>query len=61
MLSEKSPVTPLNFIFDLENNASAIAKSVKGDHWGIENSLHWCLDMTLREDHFRVGKFLLKT
>ena len=22
--------------------------------WGIENSLHWCLDMTYREDESRV-------
>ena len=22
-------------------------------HWGIENSLHWCLDMTFHEDYSR--------
>ena len=25
-------------------------------HWGIENSLHWCLDMTFREDYSRIRK-----
>ena len=25
-------------------------------HWGIENSLHWCLDMTFREDYSRILK-----
>ena len=25
-------------------------------HWGVENSLHWCLDMTFREDHSRIRK-----
>ena len=25
-------------------------------HWGIENSLHWCLDMTFREDYSRTRK-----
>ena len=25
-------------------------------HWGIENSLHWSLDVTFREDHSRVRK-----
>ena len=23
-------------------------------HWGVENSLHWCLDVTFREDHSRM-------
>src|SRR5208282_6192906 len=26
------------------------------NHWGIENSLHWQLDVTFREDHNRVSK-----
>ena len=26
------------------------AKAVR-QHWGIENSLHWCLDMCFDEDH----------
>lgn len=25
-------------------------------HWGIENSLHWCLDMTFKEDYSRIRK-----
>jgi len=25
-------------------------------HWGIENSLHWVLDVTFREDHYRARK-----
>lgn len=25
-------------------------------HWGIENSLHWCLDVTFREDRSRIRK-----
>ena len=24
------------------------------NHWGIENSLHWTLDMTFREDESRI-------
>jgi predicted transposase YbfD/YdcC len=29
------------------------AKTVRG-HWAIENSLHWCLDVTFREDDCRI-------
>ena len=25
-------------------------------HWGIENSLHWCLDVTFHEDYSRMRK-----
>ncbi len=43
------------FISSLENNASTIAHAIR-DHWGIENGLHWCLDIAFREDHSRVRK-----
>jgi predicted transposase YbfD/YdcC len=43
------------FISSLENNAQQIAQAIRG-HWGIENSLHWVLDVALREDHCRVRK-----
>lgn len=43
------------FISSLENHAPTIAKSVR-EHWGIENGLHWCLDISFREDHCRVRK-----
>lgn len=43
------------FISSLENNASTIANSIR-KHWGIENSLHWCLDVAFKEDHCRVRK-----
>jgi predicted transposase YbfD/YdcC len=41
------------YINSLPLNAKLFAKSVRG-HWGIENSLHWCLDVTFREDDCRV-------
>ncbi|MDZ8240595.1 MAG: ISAs1 family transposase, partial [Nostoc sp. ChiQUE01a] len=31
------------------------ANSVRS-HWGIENSLHWILDVALREDDCRIRK-----
>ena len=33
----------------------AFAQAARG-HWGIENSLHWCLDVAFREDDNRVRK-----
>ena len=31
----------------------AIADAVRA-HWAVENTLHWCLDITFREDESRV-------
>lgn len=36
-------------------NAEAFAQAARS-HWGIENSLHWVLDVTFREDDCRVRK-----
>lgn len=36
-------------------SAKSFAKAAR-DHWGIENSLHWVLDITFREDDCRVRK-----
>ncbi len=35
--------------------AESFAKAVRS-HWGIENRLHWVLDVTFREDDCRVRK-----
>jgi predicted transposase YbfD/YdcC len=43
------------FISSLPNDAERFAVAARG-HWGIENGLHWCLDVAFREDDSRVRK-----
>ena len=41
------------YISSLERNPKLFARTCRG-HWGIENTCHWTLDMTFREDESRV-------
>lgn len=43
------------FISSLPPKVRTLAKHVRG-HWAVENSLHWCLDVTFGEDASRIRK-----
>lgn len=55
VLSEKSSEETRYYITSLEKPANELNALIRG-HWGIENKLHWTLDVVFREDFSRVRK-----
>ncbi len=43
------------YISSISNDAKLFGQSIRS-HWGIENSLHWVLDVALNEDDCRIRK-----
>ena len=41
------------YISSLKVGVKRFARAVRG-HWGVENTCHWTLDMTFREDESRI-------
>lgn len=54
-LAGKTTVEQRFYLSSLETDAQDFARAVR-NHWGIENGLHWTLDVTFREDHSRLRK-----
>jgi predicted transposase YbfD/YdcC len=52
-VGERDPTTSVRYyLTSLPSTAKPIAEAVRS-HWGIENGLHWVLDMAFREDESR--------
>jgi predicted transposase YbfD/YdcC len=52
-IGEQTTTTHRYFISSLESDAESMLRAVRS-HWGIENQLHWVLDITFREDDSRI-------
>lgn len=53
VVGAQAPVTTTRYyVTSLPGNAAPIARAVRS-HWGIENGLHWILDVAFREDDNR--------
>ena len=53
MRNGKETIEKRYYISSLPVGVKRFARAVRG-HWGIENSCHWSLDMTFREDESRI-------
>jgi predicted transposase YbfD/YdcC len=52
-IGEKRTCEKRFYISSLEPDSKQIGAAIRA-HWGIENKLHWCLDVTYKEDACRV-------
>ena len=55
IIAGKSSVEIRYFISSLASDAKRLLQAIRS-HWGIENSLHWTLDIAFAEDQNRVRK-----
>jgi predicted transposase YbfD/YdcC len=55
ILGEEKSIERRYYISSLESDAKRIGQATR-EHWGVENSLHWVLDVTFREDQSRIRK-----
>jgi len=54
-LWNNTPTEARFYLSSLSSNGEKISGAIRS-HWGIENSLHWTLDVTFCEDESRIRK-----
>ena len=52
-VGERETTEVRHFLSSLPLGVKRFAEAVR-NHWRIENTLHWCLDVTFREDESRL-------
>ncbi len=53
IIKEKITIHQTFFLSSLETTPEAFGQYAR-KHWGVENDLHWQLDVTFREDHAKI-------
>lgn len=54
-LWNKDTIETRYFLSSLSTDAPTFARYIRA-HWGVENQLHWCLDVVFNEDASRIRK-----
>ena len=55
IINDKTTSETRYYISSLSADINHLAKAIRS-HWGIENNLHWVLDVTFNEDQLRIRK-----
>src|SRR6266496_6073485 len=54
-VGDQVAVATRDYLTSLACDVAQFAKAVR-EHWGVENALHWVLDVSFREDDCRIRK-----
>ena len=55
ILQDKTRAETHYYILSMTSDAQHHAKAIR-DHWGVENGLHWVMDMVFRDDECHIRK-----